>query len=368
MRVVTLNAGSGTLKVSAAEVVGDDVHVLRRAVQEVAPDATAGALERCLAELGEAMVSPDAVAHRVVHGGEAFQHPVRIDAKVVAQLERLVPLAPLHLPASLEVIRAALRRFADVPHAAVFDTAFHAGRSPESMLYALPDELAAPHGIRRYGFHGIAHLSLVEALASALGVDRAGVDAVTLQLGSGCSACAVEGGASIETTMGFTPLEGLVMATRCGDLDAGAVLHLLRNGENVESLERRLARRSGLLGLTGSADVREVLGAERAGDPRARMALGMFVRRIAMVVGAYWTLLGGRGALVFGGGIGTNSAEIRARVAARLGAWDVALDANRNRDGKLGCISRPGSRPVWVLRTDEERVLAREAARSLGPT
>jgi acetate kinase len=364
VNVLTLNSGSGTLKAAWAEVRDGHVRVQRRVTRDARSVGSHELVMQCL----EALAldgAPDAVAHRVVHGGDSFVVPVRVDATVEIKLRQLVPLAPLHLPPALDVIRSAQRQFPAQPHVAVFDTAFHASRALESHLYALPPAIAQAHGIRRYGFHGIAHASLLQSLAHALGQPVAQVSAVTLQLGSGCSACAIREGRSIETSMGFTPLEGLVMATRCGDLDAGAVLHLLRRGQDVDAIEDLLMRRSGLLGLGGSSDTRELLSAEASGNTWAAAALRVFVRRIVLAIGGYWTLLGGEGALVFGGGIGENSAEIRTRVVAELAAWNVALDAARNSAGEPGCISAAGARPVYVFATDEESVLAHETARCL---
>jgi len=366
VKVATLNAGASTVKAALVEVSGDRAALLTRALRELPEDGDrAEALAGALADLAARPGDVAAVGHRVVHGGSFFREPVRIDAGVEERLAALVPLAPLHLPPALEGIRIARGAFPGRPQVAIFDTAFHAGRPAESRLYALPRELADSLGLYRYGFHGIAHAALVESLAEALGTHASQVTAVTLQLGAGCSACAVEGGRSLETSMGFTPLEGLVMATRSGDLDPGAVLHLLRQGYAPEAVEELLTRRSGLLGLAGSPDLRRVLAAEARGDERAALAVALFVRRVVATVGAYWTLLSGLGALVFGGGIGTHSAEIRRRVAAGLRAWGVALDPDRNATGGPGLLSAPGSRPVHVFETDEERQIARSAARLL---
>jgi acetate kinase len=365
-RVATLNAGTSTLKVAIVEVDASRSVVRTRRVQDFDPegDREAGCRE-ALGSLGEEAATIDAVGHRLVHGGSEFRDPVRLDASVEARLEALVPLAPLHLPPALDCVRAARRAFPALPQVAVFDTAFHARRSEASRRYALPPEVADALGLWRYGFHGIAHASLVESLAAAEGIEAHAANAVSLQLGAGCSACAVEDGVSIETSMGFTPLEGLVMATRSGDLDPAIVLHLLRHGYAPDEVEVLLTRRSGLLGLAGSADLRVVLAAEAGGDSRAALAVALFVRRIVATVGAYLTLLRGHGAVVFGGGIGSHSAEIRRRVAEGLTAWDVELDAQRNASGEPGRISTPGSRAVWVFRTDEESLIARAAARAL---
>lgn len=362
MRIAVVNAGSATVKAALAEVDAGGVRVLERSRRSVSPEgdlsaAFAAALEEARTLAGDV----DAVAHRVVHGGRELTEPVRIDAGVERAIEELGALAPLHNPPALEGIRIARRLLPECPAVAVFDTAFHAHRAPESMRYALPWELSDSLGLLRYGFHGIAHASLVESLAEAQGSAIDDVDAVTLQLGAGCSACAVSGGRSVETTMGFSPLEGLAMASRAGDVDASVVLELQRHGRSPEEVRDLLTRESGLLGLAGKDDMRDVLAAEAAGDEPARVAVALFVRRIVASVGAYWTLLQGEGALVFGGGIGTHSAEIRRRVAEGLGAWNVTLDPEQNTGGRAGRISTADSRPVFVFETDEERLLARSA-------
>jgi acetate kinase len=365
LRVVTVNTGADTIKAALADVEAGAAHVL---VHHVEPRPASGG---CRAQVLRAIraVAPDpagieAVGHRVVHGGP-FHDSILIDDRIESALETFARFARRHNIAALEGIAAAGEVFPGRPMVAVFDTSFHAHRPPESMRYALPADVVERLGLVRYGFHGLAHASLVRALAQATAVEPARVTAVTLQLGAGCSACAVQAGRSIETSMGFTPLEGLVMTTRCGDLDPGAVLHLVDQGYGPEDAWSLLGERSGLLALGGSASVPELLARESAGDARAGLALRVFVRRIAMTVGAYLTLLGGRGAIVFGGGIGTNSATIRARVATALQAWDVRLDANRNEVGTPGEISARGTRPVWVFSTDEEREIAEEAARVL---
>lgn len=302
---------------------------------------------------------PDAVGLRVVHGGDRFTRPVAVDRDVEAEIERCRPLAPFHNGAALDLLAAVRDRLPDVPVAAVFDTAFHATRSPASMRYALPRELDQDPPICRYGFHGIAHEALASSLARATGV--AAVDAITLQLGAGCSACAISAGRSVETSMGFTPLEGLVMATRSGSVDPGLVLWLVRH-HSPDEVERLLRRRSGLLGLTGTADMRSVLQRAAGGDPDSALAVEVFVRRLVATVGAYLTLLEGRWAIVFGGGIGAGSAEIRARVAERLTAWGVRLDPEHNARGAPGPIHAVGSRPVWAFETDEEERIAAHAA------
>lgn len=364
MRIGVLNVGSATAKAAVAHVdAGGRADVVERLTAEFTDGADrAGVIRDTLRELSDPGRSLDGFAHRIVHGGRRFTRPCRIDAGLESVIEELADLAPAHNPAALEGIRAAREVYPELPEVGVFDTTFHAGRGPESYRYALPEDVAAEPGYRRYGFHGIAHASLVESLAGALGSEPDRTDAVTLQLGSGCSACAVRNGESVETSMGFTPEEGLVMATRCGDVGPGVIVEMFREGRSADEVEAILNERSGLLGVGGSADMRELLERENRGDEDAALAVRMFVRRVVERVGGYWTLLEGRGALVFGGGIGTNSAEIRGRVAAGLRAWDVRLEPDRNRSGEPGRISAEGSRPVYVFRTDEARLIAREAA------
>jgi acetate kinase len=360
MRVLVLNGGSSTVKVAIAEVGGGRVRmVARQTVEQHGGGSAAALFEEAIQSVVSGAGEIDAVGHRVVHGGTRFGGPVRIDADVEAAIESLAPLAPLHNPVALDGIRVSRARLRDLPMVAVFDTAFHRERPLASRRYALPDDLTEELGLWRYGFHGIAHASLLDGVAALEGATADRVTAVTLQLGRGCSACAIERGASIETSMGFTPLEGLVMGTRSGDVDPGLVLYLLRQGRSLDDVEDLLEKRSGLVGVGGSADMRELLRAEAGGDPRAALAIAIFVRRIAATVGAYFTLLEGDGRLVFGGGIGENSPAIRERVAAGLSAWGVRLDLDRNAANSPGRISSVDSRPAYVVRTDEETVIAR---------
>ena len=363
-RIAVLNAGTATLKAAVLDVeaAGGAAEVYREEHDWSAAAPAAAVVDAALRGIDAPFA---AIGHRVVHGGAALDRTVRIDARVEDAIEALVPLAPLHNARALEVVRAARAAFPEVPAFAAFDTAFHAGRAAESMCYALPRELVEAFDLRRYGFHGIAHASLLQALARALARPAAELSAVTLQLGSGCSACAIENGRSVETSMGYTPLEGLVMASRSGDIDPAIVLRLARAGYALDDIEEQLTRHSGLAALAGTADMRAILAAEARGDPGAALALRVFVRRIVSTVGAYFTLLHGRGALVFGGGIGTHAAEIRRRVAAGLAAWNVALDPERNAANAPGRISAAGSRDVLVARTDEESIVAQEVARSL---
>lgn len=365
MIVAVLNAGSATAKAALVEVNGAATRVWWRQSRPLDPGGADNPFLALLEQLGSRRDEVEAVGHRVVHGGRRFREPVRVDASVEAWIGSLAPLAPLHNPLALEGMRVAREQLPGRSMVAVFDTAFHSRRGPESLRYPLPWDLCEELGLLRYGFHGIAHASLIESLSRALGVGVDETCAVTLQLGAGCSACAVENGRSIETSMGFSPLGGLPMATRPGDLDPGVLLELLRRGREAHEVQELLTHASGFLGMAGSADLREVLEAEAGGDARAHAAVTLFVRSIVLLTGAYLTLLAGRGALVFGGGIGTGSAEIRRRVADGLVAWNVELDPERNASNEAGLVSSASSREVYVFETDEETLIARSSERLL---
>ena len=276
----------------------------------------------------------DAVGHRVVHGGEQFREPVVINDDVVAALDRLTEFAPLHNPGSIAGIEGARAVLGShIPMVAVFDTAFHRSIPPRAATYAIDLDLARKYSIHRYGFHGIAHASLAGTCAVAVGRPLAQLRLITLQLGNGCSAAAIDRGRSVDTSMGFTPLEGLVMGTRSGDIDPAVVGHLVRRGGlSVDEVERLLNERSGLLGVSGlSRDMRELLSAAEGNpDSRAALALDIFCYRVRKYIGAYLAVLGGADALVFGGGIGERSAIVRARICDGMDWCGIRLDPLRN--------------------------------------
>ncbi len=384
--VLVVNSGSSSLKYQILDMIDETVlaHGLVERIGAVGGSIQHRAGDRDVAGVADVpdhraalalmmatcaahgpVLAPDVVGHRVVHGGERFRAPVVVDDEVEAAVDELAALAPLHNPPGLLGIRAARAAFPDVAQVAVFDTAFHATLPPEASTYAIDADLAAERGIRRYGFHGTSHEYVAQATAAALG--GAG-RFVLLHLGNGASACAVSGGRSVATSMGLTPLEGLVMGTRGGDLDPGAVLHLLRTGSTVEEVDLLLNRRSGLTGLTGSGDLRDVLGAAAAGDGRAELALGVYAHRVRGYVGAYLAHLGGLDALVFTAGVGENSPDVRARVCAGLEHLGIVLDPERNQTPGRGTrrISPDGA-PVTVLvvPTDEELQIARHALRTV---
>jgi acetate kinase len=303
------------------------------------------------------------LGHRVVHGGQHFIAPIRLDRAVVEQLKTLVPLAPLHQPHNLAPIEMALAQTPDLPQVACFDTAFHRSNSEVAQLFALPYELYEA-GVRRYGFHGLSYEYIASVLPTLAPRAAAG-KTVVLHLGNGASACAMQGGRSVASSMGFTALDGLPMGTRCGSVDAGVLLYLMdQRGMDARAIEKMLYQQSGLLGLSGlSSDMRVLLASDA---PRAKLAVDVFVYRIQREIGSLAAALGGLDALVFTAGIGENSAEVRRRVAAGLGWLGVALDDPANQAGGPA-ISSAGSRcAVWVIPTDEELMIARHTLDVLG--
>jgi len=319
--------------------------------------------------VGDARI--DAVGHRIVHGGARFVAPTVLDDDVLAELESLGRLAPLHNGPGIAAARACRGLVArHVPMVAVFDTAFHAGLPAAAATYAIPRELSERHGIRRFGFHGISYRYVTARYAAMAGVTADGATLVAFHLGNGCSVAAIAGGRSVETSMGFTPLEGLVMGTRSGDLDPALVAFLAR-AEHVsaDEVERWLNERSGLAGLAGgSRDVRDLV-ARMADDPHARLAVEVFCHRARKYLGAYLAVLGGAPAVVFTGGIGEHQPEVRRRICERMDWCGLALDPVRN-DATVGVeavVSAPRSAiRVLVIPTDEEQVIAREVAEHLG--
>ena len=396
MRVLVLNCGSSSLKFQLLDSEAG-TRLARGVIERIGGQALCtyephhcevhkhaepirdhgNALERMmrwLVETGDGIGvidSPgavDAVGHRVVHGGERFQAHARIDDGVIRQIEDCMELAPLHNPANLSGIRAARAIFGEgVPMVAVFDTAFHSTMPEVSYHYAVPYQLYRRHRIRRYGFHGTSHAWLVQRYAALTRKPRDAVDIITLHLGNGCSACAIRRGRSFATSMGFTPLEGLVMGTRSGDIDPSLVEHIaLKEGLSLRETNTLLNKQSGLFGVSGlTNDMRELLDEEREhGDRRATLAIDLFVRRVKHYIGGYLAVLGGAEALVFSGGIGENSPEIRQRICHGLGWLGIELDPAKNDTlppGEEGEVGASESRVrLFVIPTDEERMIARE--------
>ena len=312
-----------------------------------------------------------AVGHRVVHGGERFQRSVRIDDDVLRGIEDTIELAPLHNPANLRGIAAARDVLgAGLPQVAVFDTAFHHTLPDHAYLYAIPYQLYRRHRVRRYGFHGTSHRYVAHRWRELAGRTRDETTIVTLHLGNGCSACAIDRGRSVDTSMGFTPLEGLVMGTRSGDLDPAVLDYVAqKEGLSLPQVETLLNTQSGLLGVSGlTNDMRELLAeAAEHDDRRARLAVEMFCYRARKYVGAYLAALGGARAVVFTGGVGENAASVRARICEGLAWLGVGLDEAANTacvGGREGRVSVPGGPlEVWVIPTDEELLIARDTYR-----
>ncbi len=316
-----------------------------------------------------------ATGHRVVHGGEFFSAPTLVEPPVIARLESIADLAPLHNPPALAVVRSVQKQLADVPMVAVFDTAFFRDLPQQAAAYAIPRDWRQKYRIRRYGFHGIAHEYLYRRYLTLTGCSRAPRRVVSLQLGQGCSATALLDGRPVETSMGFTPLEGLIMGTRAGDLDAGVVLHLARRGLSWQSIEDALNRKSGLLGLSeASDDVRELLRLEQAQHPGACLAMAAFCHRIHKYLGAYAAVLGGVDAVLFGGGIGENAPSVRTRACNGLAWLGLDLDEQAN----AACIaaqtkgtetrisSLSSTIEAYVIPVREEEAIARATLACIG--
>jgi acetate kinase len=335
----------------------------RRAVPDA--DAAVALVLELLAASGLQAGDLAGIGHRVVHGGQDFTAPVRIDDGVVDRIESLSRLAPLHNPPAVAGIRGAVRAFPGLAQVAVFDTAFFAGLPEAAATYAVDRDLAARLGIRRYGMHGTSHAYVAGETARFLGRDPGDLSQIVLHLGNGASAAAIRNGAPLDTSMGLTPLEGLVMGTRGGDLDPGVLLHLLRHGDlDLDGLEDLLHHRSGLEGLSGHHDFRELLEAVDAGRPEARTAYDVYCHRLRKYVGAYLAVLDGADVVTFTAGVGENVSRLRADCLSGLDRLGILVDAERNRtaDRRARRISADDSRvTVLVVPTNEELQIAREA-------
>ncbi len=354
MRVLAVNAGSSSLKLTLLD--GTDTTIAMRELRapraEVDPDELRAALESPLREA-------DVVGHRIVHGGRLFHEAVRIDAETASAMRELTDLAPLHQPKSLSALDAVTRALPDLPAVACFDTAFHATLPAAAFTYALPAQWRERWGLRRYGFHGLSHAWVARRTPQLLQRDASGLRIVSCHLGAGASLCAINDGHSLDTTMGFTPLEGLVMATRSGSVDPGMLLWLLEHEDlPVADLTDALEHRSGLLGLAGSADMREIVDRAATGEPSAHLALGVYVHKLRAGIAAMAAALGGVDVLVFTGGVGEHSSEVRAQAAAGLAFLGISLDDGRNRevhaDGEIGNAHTDVRTLVLTAREDIE--------------
>jgi acetate kinase len=387
-RVLVLNCGSSSIKyqlidpssgealaAGLAERIGESEGILthrdgdgERVVDEPIADHEAGmnAIIGVFADAGTALdeVGLTAVGHRVVHGGDRFADPTVLDDEVVDVIEGLTPLAPLHNPANLTGIRVARRLLPALPHVAVFDTAFHQTLPAWAYTYAVPSEWRSEHGVRRYGFHGTSVAYVSDAAARFLGRDRSELNLIVAHLGNGASITAVSGGRSVDTSMGLTPLEGLVMGTRSGDIDPALPAHLGRvAGLSAERVDEQLNRDSGLRALAGANDMREVHRRADSGDDHAALALDVYCYRLRKYVGAYYAVLGHVDAVIFTAGVGENDADIRARTLDGLGRLGIEVDPQRNASGndQPRYISPPDAEvAVLVVPTNEELEIARQ--------
>lgn len=329
----------------------------------------AQALDLMAEQIDEALGgrSVDAVGHRVVHGGERFSAPVLVNNEIIRAIERLAPLAPLHNPPAALGLRAIQKKWPEMPQVAVFDTAFHRSLPEKAWRYAIPDAFYRLHGIRRYGFHGTSHDYVTGKAAEFLGMDRDDFDGVIAHLGNGASVTAIREGQSIDTSMGYTPLAGLVMGTRSGDVDPSVLTGILMRNQDVdaERLDQILNKESGLVAIGGTNDMRQLQERAESGDRQAALAMDMAAYRLVKYIGGYHVAVGGMKALVFTAGIGENSAAFRALVVDQLGALGIALDpeANAVRGSQTRRISTEDSAiPVLVAPTDEERAIAEATA------
>lgn len=363
MNILTLNAGSATLKYKLFAMPAEDV-LAEGSLDHPGGDGIVQAAQKAIEACRGLGI--DAIGHRVVHGGARFIAPTRINPDTLGELRKLKGLDPLHNPTEVAMIEAAQHAVPDVPNVAIFDTAFHQTLPEVAWRYALPWELSDRLGLRRYGFHGISHQYVSERLIERLGRKPKHTKLITCHLGSGASVCAIQDGRSVDTSMGLTPLEGLVMGSRSGDVDAGLLLFLLRTQQMTPAhLDDFLNHQSGLLGLSGiSSDVRELEQAAKVGDARAELALAIFAYRVRKYIGAYAAALGGLDAIAFAGGIGEHSAAMRARICTGLEFLGVELDTGSNEaaDAEAQISADSSKIKVWMIPTDEERQIARETS------
>jgi len=383
--IFILNCGSSSLKFSLidendkvnssgqVENIGTDQPTLKITIDEQSENHNVSAINHeqafdvvsdMLDRKGKNTDLIEAVGHRVVHGGELFKNPTKINKDVITGIRSCIPLAPLHNPASLSGIYAAQNLFQSIPHVAVFDTAFYSTMPPKAYLYAIPKELYNEKGIRRFGFHGSSHEYVAQRCADLLMVDFARFSCITCHLGNGVSLSAIENGQCIDTTMGFTPLEGLAMGTRSGDIDPGLIFHLVRDGMSIKEIENMLQKHSGLLGLSGTSfDVRTLERAAFDGDDDAQTALDVFAYRIRKALGGFYAALRHVDAIIFTGGIGQNSTFLRHHVVDGLENMGLFLDSVRNRthnDQESEISHVDGQVKIWIIPTNEELMIAKK--------
>ena len=400
MKILVLNAGSSSLKFTLFDMQGAENSVIASGqVERVGSDKpnviykrpdgfkaehtlTAGAdhaagLQAICDELVDAehgvlksLSEVAAIGHRVLHGGEKVTQPVEVTEEVKAIIRECFPLGPLHNPANLMGIEACEKLFPGVPNVGVFDTQFHQTMAPEAYLYAIPYEYYTEHGIRKYGFHGTSHHFVTISTAEFLGKSLDDTNIITCHLGNGCSMAAIKNGKVVDTTMGLTPLEGLMMGTRSGDIDAAAALRMVELGKTASEVDTILNKKSGLFAIAGinSGDMRDIIGAAEGGNERAQLALKMFVRRVVKYIGSYFVLVGGAEAIVFTGGIGEYSVGIREEIIKGVESLGFKMDAEKNAAhfGKKGIVSTDDSKgKVIIMPTNEELMIAKSTVQVL---
>ena len=372
-KVLVVNSGSSSLKYQLFDMEKEE-RLAKGLVERIGaggPANHAEALEQVVADLGNPD-DIDAIGHRVLHGAEVFKDSVKVTKAVMAKCQKLVKFGPLHMPANLGGIEACEKIFKGVPNVAVFDTAFHQTMPDCACMYAIDPKYYKTMGIRKYGFHGTSHKFVTQAAAEFLGKSVSKVNLVTCHLGNGSSLAAVKNGECVDTTMGLTPLAGLVMGTRCGDIDGAAILSIMEaEGKTPAEMDKLLNKQSGLQAISGvnGGDMRDICAKAEKGSKEAELALEMWAYRVALYIGAYNCVVGGADAIILSGGIGENSAEARERVVNRLGALGVTLDKRMNAKtrGVTAVISSKSSKiPVVVLPTNEELMIARDTVRVLG--
>jgi acetate kinase len=371
-KVLVVNSGSSSLKYQLFDMK-TETRLAKGLVERIGcggPKDHAAALAQVVADLGPAAKGIDAIGHRILHGGEVFTDSAVMNKANMAKAKKLVKFGPLHMPANLGGVEACERIFKGVPNVGVFDTAFHIATMPDCAgMYAIDPKYYKKYGIRKYGFHGTSHKFITQAAAKFLKKPVSKVNLVTCHLGNGSSLAAIRNGGVVDTTMGLTPLAGLVMGTRCGDIDAAAVLSLMESEKKSPAeMDTILNKKSGLLALTGSSDCRDICAMAAKGEKKAELALEMLAYRTALYIGAYNTVVGGADAIVMTGGIGENSSEVRERIVRRLAALGIKLDKAANKvRGEVKVISAKGSKiPVVVMPTNEELMIARDTVRVLG--
>lgn len=376
MLVLVINCGSSSVKYQVRDTAatGEENQVIAKGLVENVGSADVPNHTVALDIMAKALEEPlhgktiDAIGHRVVQGGDVFSAPVVITEDVITKIDELSPLAPLHNPAHVLGIRAAQETYPGVPMVAVFDNAFHSTMPEHVYRYAVPEELVEKYGVRRYGAHGTSHDYVTGVAAEFLGIDRSEFNGIIAHLGNGASITAVQGGKCLDTSMGYTPLAGLVMGTRSGDIDPSVLTNVMQRGNiSPEKMDHILNKESGLLAIAGNNDMRAVVEAMEAGDERAKLALDMTSYRLAKYIGAYHVAVGGAKALVFTAGIGENSHQFRELAVERLGALGIKLDAEANkvRGDEPRIISTEDSAiPVLVVPTNEEKAIA-EATEAL---